>query len=164
MISYFMDSFPVFLCIQSPVDPSVDFEYLAEQTHGYSGADIGGIAKVAAKLAIRSTIANQVARLKAIEAGDIDEDEEEEDAVPMITMEMLRRSLKESKRSVTPAEYQKYLSMKVQFDREAGVIEDQSGNQSNPSQPAPMMVPPSGSAQQPSLNDDDDEDDDDIYD
>merc|ERR1719197_1201239 len=39
---------------KSPVDPSVDFEYLAEQTHGYSGADIGGISKVAAKLAIRS--------------------------------------------------------------------------------------------------------------
>merc|ERR1712154_497828 len=139
---------------KSPVDPSVDFEYLAEQTHGYSGADIGGISKVAAKLAIRSTIANQVARLKAIEAGDIDEDEdEEEDAVPMITMDMLRRSLKEAKRSVTPAEYQKYLSMKVQFDREAGVTESQ--NQANPNQPAaPMMVPPSGSAQQPSLNDD----------
>merc|ERR1719356_589836 len=151
---------------KSPVDPSVDFEYLAEQTHGYSGADIGGISKVAAKLAIRSTIANQVARLKAIEAGDIDEDEPEEDAVPMITMEMLRRALKESKRSVSPAEYQKYLSMKVQFDREAGVIEENSGNPSQPSHAAaaPMMVPPSsGSAQQPTLNDDDD-DDDDIYD
>merc|ERR1719184_694566 len=106
---------------KSPVDPSVDFEYLAEQTHGYSGADLGGISKVAAKLAIRSTIANQVQRLKAIEAGDVEEDEEEEDAVPMITMEMLRRALKESKRSVSPAEYQKYLSMKVQFDREAGI-------------------------------------------
>merc|ERR1719184_537335 len=106
---------------KSPVDPSVDFEYLAEQTHGYSGADLGGISKVAAKLAIRSTIANQVQRLKAIEAGDIDEDDDEEDAVPMITMEMLRRALKESKRSVSPAEYQKYLSMKVQFDREAGI-------------------------------------------
>merc|ERR1719249_492376 len=100
---------------KSPVDPSVDFEFLAEQTHGYSGADVGGISKVAAKLAIRSTIANQVQRLKAIEAGDVEEDEEEEDAVPMITMEMLRRALKESKRSVSPAEYQKYLSMKVQF-------------------------------------------------
>merc|ERR1711994_1091711 len=126
---------------KSPVDPSVDFEYLAEQTHGYSGADIGGISKVA--------------RLKAIEAGEIDEDEPEEDAVPMITMEMLRRALKESKRSVSPAEYQKYLSMKVQFDREAGVIEE---NQGNPSQPSAMhnqqpIVPPSSniSAQQPNL-------------
>merc|ERR1719283_328584 len=68
---------------KSPIDPSVDFEYLAEQTHGYSCADLAGISKVAAKLAIRSTIANQVARLKAIEAGEIDEDEPEEDAVPV---------------------------------------------------------------------------------
>merc|ERR1719411_1332564 len=155
---------------KSPVDPSVDFEYLAEQTHGYSCADLAGISKVAAKLAIRSTIANQVARLKAIEAGDLEEDaaDEEEDAVPMITMEMLRRALKESKRSVSPAEYQKYLSMKVQFDREAGVIEDNSGNPSQPSQPAsvvPPSVPPSNSsAQQPNLLGDDDDDDSDIYD
>merc|ERR1719184_324481 len=106
---------------KSPLDPDVDLAHMAEQTHGYSGADLGGISKVAAKLAIRSTIANQVQRLKAIEAGDVEEDEEEEDAVPMITMEMLRRALKESKRSVSPAEYQKYLSMKVQFDREAGI-------------------------------------------
>merc|ERR1719242_1690819 len=150
---------------KSPVDPSVDFEYLAKQTHGYSCADLAGISKVAAKLAIRSTIANQVARLKAIEAGDLEEDaaDEEEDAVPMITMEMLRRALKESKRSVSPAEYQKYLSMKVQFDREAGII-DKQGDSSQQAQAAPMMVPPSsGAAQQPSLNDDDD-DDDDIYD
>merc|ERR1711951_309370 len=108
---------------------------------------------------------SRVSVLKAIEAGELDEDaaDEEEDAVPMITMEMLRRALKESKRSVSPAEYQKYLSMKVQFDREAGVIEENQGNPSQPSQGVPMMVPPSGGAQQPSLNDDDD-DDDDIYD
>merc|ERR1712217_887370 len=80
---------------KSPVDPSVDFEYLAEQTHGYSGADLSGISKVAAKLAIRSTIAKQVERLKAIESGQLDPDEaeaqEQEDEVPMITMDMMRR-------------------------------------------------------------------------
>merc|ERR1712176_108853 len=93
---------------KSPVDPSVDFEYLAEQTHGYSGADLSNIGKCAAKLAIRGTIAKQVERLKAIEAGEIDPDEadNDEDEVPMITMEMMRRALKESKRSVSPAEYQ----------------------------------------------------------
>merc|ERR1712242_74691 len=147
---------------KSPVDPSVDFEYLAEQTHGYSGADLGGISKVAAKLAIRSTIANQVARLKAIEAGDVDEDGEEEDAVPLITMEMLRRALKESKRSVSPAEYQKYLSMKVQFDREAGIIDNNnnSGNGAPQSQAQSIPSAAAPSAQQPSLIDDDDDDSD----
>merc|ERR1711972_733780 len=86
---------------KSPIDPSVDFEYLAEQTHGYSCADLAGISKVAAKLAIRSTIAKQVERLKAIESGQLDPDEaeaqEQEDEVPMITMDMMRRALKESK-------------------------------------------------------------------
>merc|ERR1712113_935395 len=168
---------------KSPVDPSCDFEYLAEQTHGYSGADLHGISKVAAKLAIRSTIAKQVERLKKIESGDLDPDDpeaqEDEDEVPMITMDMMRRALKESKRSVSPAEYQKYLSMKVQFDREAGIINDGQGGGAGggggmggpqASQPSAMhqaqpIVPPQSneSAQQPSLQDDDD-DDSDIYD
>ena len=168
---------------KSPIDPSVDFEYLAEQTHGYSGADLHGISKVAAKLAIRSTIAKQVELLKKIENGELppEEADKQDDEVPMITMDMMRRALKESKRSVSPAEYQKYLSMKVQFDREAGIINDgQGGGQGGgggggmggpqASQPSAMhqsqpIVPPqsNASAQQPSLQDDDD-DDSDIYD
>merc|ERR1711902_13807 len=145
---------------KSPVDPSCDFEYLAEQTHGYSGADLHGISKVAAKLAIRSTIAKQVEKLKKIEAGEIDPDEadNDEDEVPMITMEMMRRALKESKRSVSPAEYQKYLSMKVQFDREAGIIDNGQGNapQSQPQSIGQMPAPSNNaSAQQPSLIADD---------
>merc|ERR1712157_600506 len=62
---------------KSPVDPQADYEYIAEHAHGYSGADLAGIAQVAAKVAIRSTIANQVARLKAIESGELDPDEAE---------------------------------------------------------------------------------------
>merc|ERR1711964_783943 len=49
---------------KSPVDPSVDFEYLAEQTHGYSCADLAGISKVAAKIAVRMTINSQVETMK----------------------------------------------------------------------------------------------------
>merc|ERR1711971_1503815 len=101
---------------------------------------------VAAKLAIRSTIAKQVERLKKIESGELDPDDpeaqEEEDEVPMITMDMMRRALKESKRSVSPAEYQKYLSMKVQFDREAGIIDNGAGN-------SPQSQPQSVNYQQP---------------
>merc|ERR1712204_127629 len=144
---------------KSPVDPQVDFEYLAEQTHGYSGADLGGISKVAAKLAIRSSIAAQVERLKAIEAGEMDAEEaeaqEEADEVPMITMDMMRRAMKESKRSVSPAEYQKYLSMKVQFDREAGIINDNQQGVGQASQPSGFVPPSNAAAQQPSLVDED---------
>jgi transitional endoplasmic reticulum ATPase len=49
---------------KSPLASDVDFETLAERTHGFSGADLAGIAKTAAKLAIRQTIAIQVSRLK----------------------------------------------------------------------------------------------------
>merc|ERR1719162_1834608 len=155
---------------KSPIDPQVDFEYLAEQTHGYSGADLGGISKVAAKLAIRSSIAAQVERLKAIEAGEMDAEEaaaqEEADDVPMITMDMMRRAMKESKRSVSPAEYQKYLSMKVQFDREAGIIDDSQQGVGQASRPQGIVPPSSNAAaQQPSLlGGGDDDDDSDIYD
>jgi len=55
------------------------------------------------------------------------DEEEEKDEVPMITVEMLMAALKEAKRSVSPAEYQKYLEMKLQFDREAGIIPEQGG-------------------------------------
>lgn len=155
---------------KSPIDPSVDFEYLAEQTHGYSGADLAGIGKVAAKIAIRMTINKQVetmkkkeaARKRAEELGQEYEsdDEEEEDAVPMITMPMLQMAMKDSKRSVTPAVYQKYLEMKMQFDREGGkttvnaAVSGGAGG-SGAAQPA------APSAAAPSLGDD--ESDDDIY-
>merc|ERR1712072_1668231 len=120
---------------KSPVDPSVDFEYLAEQTHGYSGADLAGVSKVAAKIAIRMTINAQVEQMKmkeqrrqaAEERGeeyDSDDEEEPEDAVPMITMPMLQMALKDSKRSVTQKVYQQYLHMKNMFDKEAGKIPD----------------------------------------
>jgi len=174
---------------KSPLAADVDFEYLAEQTHGYSGADLHGIAKVAAKLAIRRTIAKQVQKLKdkeakmklAEEAGSEyvpeDEEAEKEEEVPLITMEMMTAALKESKRSVTPAEYQKYLEMKVQFDREAGIIDGPSqprppagggggGGGSSGGSGAPRAMPPNPSRSQPSAQpslQDNEDDDDDIY-
>merc|ERR1719498_1761383 len=41
---------------KSPVDPSVDYEYLADRTEGYSGADIASLCKNACKAAIRTHI------------------------------------------------------------------------------------------------------------
>jgi len=166
---------------KSPVDPSVDFEWLAEQTHGYSGADLSGIAKVSAKLAIRQTIAKQVTRLKAKEQKRktaeeqgveyVSDEEEEVDEVPMITMDMLKAALKESKRSVSQSEYQKYLEMKMQFDREAGIIPESGAPSQSFNNAAPQGFSNQNNAQsfsqpssqQPSLQSNND-DDDDIYD
>jgi len=41
---------------KSPVACDVDFEFLAKHTHGYSGADLHTMVKIAAKLAIRQTL------------------------------------------------------------------------------------------------------------
>jgi len=45
---------------KTPVSADVDMEYLAERTHGYSGADIAGVAKTATKIAIRYHIKAEV--------------------------------------------------------------------------------------------------------
>merc|ERR1719419_1651058 len=78
---------------KSPVDPAVDFEYIAEKTHGFSGADLANIAKNGAQIAIREMVASEVkkarekeiARARAEQLGqeyDSDDEDEEEDEVP----------------------------------------------------------------------------------
>lgn len=62
---------------KSPVDPTVDVGVLARSTHGFSGADLAEICTSASKLAIREAILATEERLKKIEAGEIEEDEED---------------------------------------------------------------------------------------
>jgi transitional endoplasmic reticulum ATPase len=158
---------------KSPLDPDVDLAHMAEQTNGYSGADLGGICKNAAKIAIRNQIEFSVAKVKAkaaareeAEANGIeymsDDEDEEEDDVPTITMAMMLLALQDSTRSVTEADYKKYLDMKDLF-------ESQNGS-SMRSAAAPVAMPQAapvqnqGGNQQLDLGGDDDEDDlDDIY-
>jgi len=157
---------------KSPLDPNVDLAHLAEKTQGYSGADIAGIAKSAAKIAIRTQIEFQVNRIKAKQQAReeavaqgleymSDDEEEEIDDVPTITMQMLSHALFESNKSVSEAQYQRYLSMKDLFEQESAkpMAAAPAANQ-----PAPV----GGNApenQQLNLggDDDDDSDLDDIY-
>lgn len=157
---------------KSPLDPNVDLAHLAEKTQGYSGADIAGIAKSAAKIAIRTQIEFQVNRMKAKQQAReeaiaqgleymSDDEEEEIDDVPTITMQMLSHALTESNKSVSEAQYQRYLSMKDLFEQESA----------KPMAAAPVAnqpAPVGGNApenQQLNLggDDDDDSDLDDIY-
>lgn len=157
---------------KSPLDPNVDLAHLAEKTQGYSGADIAGIAKSAAKIAIRTQIEFQVNRMKAKQQAReeaiaqgleymSDDEEEEIDDVPTITMQMLSHALSESNKSVSEAQYQRYLSMKDLFEQESA----------KPMAAAPVAnqpAPVGGNApenQQLNLggDDDDDSDLDDIY-
>eukprot|EP00455_Lapot_gusevi_P031405 TRINITY_DN3404_c0_g1_i1.p1 TRINITY_DN3404_c0_g1~~TRINITY_DN3404_c0_g1_i1.p1 ORF type:complete len:814 (-),score=342.25 TRINITY_DN3404_c0_g1_i1:253-2694(-) len=137
---------------KSPLDPSVDLEWYAEKTDGYSGADLANLCKNAAKIAIRMSIEHQVqtAKNKAAkkaqaeaEGREYDEDEDDEfkaDPVPVITKRMMDMALADSARSVSAKVYQTYLDLKKEFDAESQAVrnafqqlsyEQQGGNDAN---------------------------------
>jgi len=81
---------------KSPVGPEVNLDFLAKNTHGFSGADLTEICQRAAKLAIRESIDADIRQARekrekeeaAGETGDdtkMEEDVEVEDPVPQIT-------------------------------------------------------------------------------
>merc|ERR1712079_63548 len=165
---------------KSPVDPQVDFEFLAEKTHGYSGADIAGIAQVAAKVAIRIQIEKKAQQVKQIEAArakaeELGEEFEEpdmdadEDDVPMITMQYILLALKDSKRSVNDVTYQKYLDMRDTFEKDKNQMDAALDNIANQVQSggggaaAPAAANNAPAAAAPNVAADDDDSDDDIY-
>jgi len=130
---------------KSPVDPEVDYEFFADKMEGFSGADIAGVCKNAAKNAIRQCINQERKRWEVREAkkkaaeekGEeyhSDEEKEEEDPVPYITKKMLLSSLSGAKRSVTKADLEKHIKYKRDLERRLGmdegggeVIESKSG-------------------------------------
>ena len=108
---------------KSPVDPDVDYEYMADRTEGFSGADISAVCKQAAKAAIRGSIAEERRRWEAKEAKkkeceekgveyDSDEEEDLPDPIPFITKQMLIDALKFARRSVTKEDLAKYMQVR----------------------------------------------------
>lgn len=88
---------------KAPVDPNIDVEILARSTHGFSGADISEICTTASKLAIREAILAAEERLQKIEAGELDE-EEEDDSVGghmLITKRHFNFAMSRARRSVS---------------------------------------------------------------
>jgi transitional endoplasmic reticulum ATPase len=118
---------------KSPVDPEVDYEYLADRTEGYSGADMAGVCKAAAKGAIRECInaerkkyEDREAKKKEAEAKGVEfkEDEkEEEDVVPYITKKMMMSALANSRKSVSREELEKHMRYKRDLERKLGMEE-----------------------------------------
>lgn len=76
---------------KSPVSSDVDLNFLAKNTHGFSGADLTEICQRSAKLAIRESIDADIRRAREKkEAGDEKmEEDTEEDPVPEITRYVL---------------------------------------------------------------------------
>ena len=108
---------------RSPVAKSVDLNFLAKNTHGFSGADLTEICQRAAKLAIRASIeadmkadrARKDKEAAAEEAGEVkaEDDEvmevaEEEDPVPEITIDHFEEAMRFARRSVSDQDIRRY--------------------------------------------------------
>lgn len=95
---------------KSPIAPEVDIQFLAKNTHGFSGADLTEICQRAAKLAIRESIEADVRRAREKrDRGEEDmEEDEEEDPVPQITREHFEEAMKFARRSVSDQDIRRY--------------------------------------------------------
>lgn len=103
---------------KSPVAPSVDLEYLSNQTHGFSGADLTEVCQRAAKLAIRESINADIQAKRAqkekieAEGGDADAamevGDEDDDPVPEITIAHFEEAMKYARRSVSDQDIRRY--------------------------------------------------------
>ena len=80
--------------------------YLAEVTHGFSGADLTEICQRAVKLAIRQLIA--VEKRKNERAANPNMEMEEEDPVPEINRTHFEEAMKFARRSVSDNDIKKY--------------------------------------------------------
>lgn len=148
---------------KSPMDPDVNFEWLADKTEGFSGADIAGICSSAAKTAIRSCIAHErkmwekkEAKKAACEEQGIDyeSDEEEPDPSPFINKAMLVSALSVTRKSVTQGDLERYMKYKRDMERKLGMDGGTSGQ--NPIGLAPSTAAPAAggvAAQAPAARD-----------
>ena len=95
---------------KTPVAPDVDVEYIAANTHGFSGADLGFVTQRAVKLAIKQSIATEIERQKAREAAgeDVDMDDGADDPVPELTKAHFEEAMRSARRSVTDVEIRRY--------------------------------------------------------
>jgi transitional endoplasmic reticulum ATPase len=96
---------------KTPVADDVDLTFIAKQTHGFSGADLGFITQRAAKLAIKESISRDIARTKEREAAGeeaMEEDAEGEDPVPQLTKAHFEEAMRQARRSVTDVEIRRY--------------------------------------------------------
>jgi transitional endoplasmic reticulum ATPase len=96
---------------KSPVAKDVNLDFLAQHTHGYSGADLTEICQRAVKLAIRESIEIVYQRKREREENDAESMEtevEEEDPVPEITRAHFEEAMKFARRSVNDNDIRKY--------------------------------------------------------
>merc|ERR1711904_525795 len=114
---------------KSPVDSSVDRDYIAKITNGFSGADITEICNRAAKVAVRESIAREVELRNKEDPEHPDYDpafvrDEDYDPVPMINVKHFEESMKFARRSVSDMEIRKYEAIAAQQHSRIGLDVD----------------------------------------
>jgi len=118
---------------KSPVSKSVDIDFLAKMSKGFSGADLTEICQRACKLAIRESIQADITREKEKQkAGAAMDVDDEDDPVPEITKKHFEESMKFARRSVSDNDIKKYemFSQTLQQSRGFGTnfrFPDQAG-------------------------------------
>jgi transitional endoplasmic reticulum ATPase len=93
---------------KSPVAKDVNLEFLAQHTHGFSGADLTEICQRAVKLAIRESIEIAEQRQKEHEESGAENMETEDDPVPELTRAHFEEAMKFARRSVSDQDIRKY--------------------------------------------------------
>lgn len=95
----------------TPVAADVDLKFIATETPGFSGADLGFITQRAVKIAIKQSIAYEIDAAKDGE-GDAsmaeEGAEEEEDPVPEVTKAHFEEAMKAARKSVSDVEIRRY--------------------------------------------------------
>lgn len=165
---------------KSPMAPDVDYEFFADRTDGFSGADISAVCKSAGKTAIRGCIAQERRKIERKEAKkkeaedkgeeyESEEEVEEEELIPYITKQMITSALSVARRSVSKADLEKYMKYKRDMERRLGMdtidVNPADGTPlTGANAPAAAASSSSGAAPVRNFGGDDEDDDDDIYD
>ena len=103
---------------KSPIAQNISFEFLAELTDGFTGADITELCQRATKAAIRESIEADEQRkvlLKENPDGDAAM-ENQEDPVPVITRKHFEEALAAARKSVTAYDLDKFEQFRKKYD------------------------------------------------
>mmetsp|Transcript_117364 Transcript_117364/g.163358 ORF Transcript_117364/g.163358 Transcript_117364/m.163358 type:complete len:200 (+) Transcript_117364:1826-2425(+) len=144
---------------KSPIAPNVSFDFMADLTEKFTGADITEMCQRAAKAAIREAISAEEdkRRLDAENGDDVAMDAEVADPVPVITRAHFEEAFSQAKRSVDPNTLLKFEEFRKKFDP---VYAAKHGGSASANTRPKINWPEDNSSQFNQANDDDD----DLYD
>lgn len=103
---------------KSPVAPNVSFDFLADLTDGFTGADLTELCQRSTKAAIRESIEAEEQR-KALMRENPDGDQQMadmEDPVPVITRKHFEEALAAARKSVTAYDLDKFEQFRKKYD------------------------------------------------